>query len=891
MNRASAPQDSGQLSQGISAISGTSGMPRRFLEITGVNDIPGKVLLCKFSGSEGISTLFNYQLEFVSTAAQLETHILLAHPIGVSINQQQQPPQYFHGLVQTIKCLGRDYDDYYRYEMSLMPWFGFLQYNQDSQSFVKQSVPEIIKSVLERSDVLFTDYSGLSNSYPELDYCVRYNESAFAFLSRLMEQQGIYYYFRHEQNQHYLVLEDGLLPSSAYAAALEYQNERGGDAAHLYTWQSERKISLGNLQARAANINQPRRPLKAKQVQAEQSQAKNAIPLKNTDHYHYETQSRCDRNHSSATLAKQLQRQSRRNLLDAIDITTSGNYAGLYAGMQISISSEDANVAGDYYIHAMQHHAFDHSHRGHHVAQDNDNAEQAEQGYSHELKLYGDNNYYAPALKTPNPQLAGMLPALVVGPADIPIYSNGHAEIKLQMHWDRQGLLNQTSSRWVRVQQSLAGNQFGSQFLPRVGQEILVQFADGHPDNPSVVCSYYNAAHSHPFNLETQSGIKTQSLGNADNSEDNSAGHELRFDDTTGKEQLYLKSQKDQAVYIKGQSEKHINQHSNITIDCGDYSALVNGVLKVKAAESLTLHVGTSKLILDKSGVNLFANTVSVDHLMVPMLPKQAAQMQALPSIAEAETNGNLLQRLWQVLDIKNDANESHGNNDQSDNGEKNNIDKQMFPKVTIAINKTLKENVKDFGAVIRTEKFEISGKFTMERLNAVEPAKFDHDKILLEAEQNLSKYFYGVKLTDVSIARREVTIGGSNLSDDYKVELNLSQETPESIEYTAEFTLKILSKKQNNWHIEGAANFKIILIITKKPETMTSVVEEGFKKYLHHLELEYLTVGTFLFAYYKITHPDRLTKTIELLPFLPKSAFAEDAVEIFATGAEAIMV
>jgi len=571
------------------------------LAIAGITNNSTDLLLTHFVGEEWISKPYRYQLSFLSLDPDLINKIPAGQSVAFSFchhseyssdDDSDHRIQPFHGCVNQITKGLQAYDNYWSYQLEVVPWFELLKNSCDSRRYLNQSAPDIIKSVFAdhgRSDY---DLTGLTNSYPPLPYCVRYQESARDFVSRLMVEHGIYYSFRHHHNKHTMVLEDGLLPAARYDKSLQDN--------HYHYWQTSTASTVTKKLARVYQLQKPTEPLAAQSLVS--STCKKKLPVNTSKgSYHFSTQISAQ---SDADLTAIQKRELDAARLEQQAFHSAGNYGGLYAGMQVSVENENSSqTKNNFYIHQIKHEARDSSQRGHHVPQ-----EGPEHFYQNKYWLTAANCRCLSRHPISKPQIPGALPALVVTPAGTELYSHRYAEIKVQMHWDRHSNFDENSSDWIRTTQQFAGNGWGKQWLPRTGQEVLTVFADGNPDRPSVWGGYYNAANTHPYSIQTQSGIKTHSIG----SKQEGQGHQLRFDDQAKDEQIFVKSQKDQLIRVKDNSNKKISNTSNTKVNSGVVASTVGGIHKITAAKTLHLKVSGSEIVLNGQGVNLHSDQVNM---------------------------------------------------------------------------------------------------------------------------------------------------------------------------------------------------------------------------------------------------------------------------------------
>lgn len=279
---------------------------------------------------------------------------------------------------------------------------------------------------------------------------------------------------------------------------------------------------------------------------------------------------------------------------ESLSSTASSNYPNLCAGMQVKVDSmEDPQVTGEYYLSQVHHFAS--------AAQ----TPEAYHSYHNQLKLLPQSMKFEPLFKHYPPQMPGLIPAMVTGPKGAKIYSNAQGEIKVNPKWGDKYQEDKANTCWVRVTQDFAGNGWGGQFLPRVGQQVMLYFQQGHYHKPTVIGAYFNDAQIPYFDTKSQSGFRSQSLG-----DDKNQGHELRFDDTPNKEEFYLRSSKDKVLQVKGDRYCLVKKDSKIVIQQGDYVMNVGDTFTLDAKTQLRLAVGSSEIILNAAGVHIRSDVI-----------------------------------------------------------------------------------------------------------------------------------------------------------------------------------------------------------------------------------------------------------------------------------------
>lgn len=474
------------------------------------------LLLDVFQGSEGLSRLFAYTLTLRSTSNTLSA----ADVIGTSATVKMQFPgaseRYFNGIVSRFTYLGSA-ADFALYTLDLVPRMWLLTLGRDRVIYQNLSAPDIIKKVLGDFGVVFD--AKLTGSYVTREYCVRYDETAFDFVSRLMEEEGIFYFFSYADGAHTLVLADSISAYAPCANAATLTMDSGG--------QGRRRVDT-----------------------ATRFETESRLVAKShaVSDYNYLT--------PSTTLLAQNDGSDGRGL----DFEYPGRYQVVADGTaraRIRVEEHHAESLvsrGESYCHhllpggtfTLAGHSRADLNSSHVLRSVHHHAEKESYGNSFET-LPSSVSFRAPRL-TPRPIVAGSHTAKVVGPAGEEIWTDKHGRVKVQFPWDRVGANDDKSSCWIRVSQIWAGEGWGALFLPRIGQEVVVSYVDGDPDRPLVSGSVYNGTKTPPVGLPANS---TQSTILSRSSKNGTAGNEMRMEDKEGSEEFYLHAQKDMRVEVE----------------------------------------------------------------------------------------------------------------------------------------------------------------------------------------------------------------------------------------------------------------------------------------------------------------------------------------------------
>lgn len=544
----------------------TTPLPREALLMTG------------FSGHESISQLFEYRLELLAANdVPIPFEQVLGKTATVSLVLDPKKRRYFSGICNRISQGARD-NTFTTYQMDVVPQFWFLTKRAQSRIFQQLTVPEILGQVLKGLNVTFE----LQGTFHARDYCVQYRETDFNFASRLMEEEGIFYFFKHDANGHTMVVANSQqsFPELADRARMTLgrsEEELSGDELVL-SWEKTQELRSGRYTLWDHTFEIPHKHLEAdKQIvdSVTAGQVSHKLRIGNNDKLELydwpgEYAQRFDGidpggggragdlqkifEDNKRTVEIRMQEEAAASLV----IQGEGTCRGFVSGHTVVLDNH-YNANGKYLITGIRHLA-----RQRYNYRSSD--ESAEFVYRNSFTCMPVDLPYRPSRKTPKPAVQGAQTAVVVGPAGEDIFTDKYGRVKVQFHWDRQGKNNGSSSCWVRVGTPWAGKNWGMVHIPRIGQEVIVDFQEGDPDQPIIIGSVYNAEMMPPYGLpdnKTQSGIKSRStlMGSPENF------NELRFEDKKGKEDIYFHAEKDFHRVVENDDDLKVQRDQTITID------------------------------------------------------------------------------------------------------------------------------------------------------------------------------------------------------------------------------------------------------------------------------------------------------------------------------------
>jgi len=545
------------------------------------------LLLTSFNGGEELSRPFVYHLEMLSRSDSIDPDEVIGRRVTVRIGALDGEPTYFNGFVSQFSLEGRD-REYYRYTAEVVSWLWFLTRRTNCRIFQEKTVPEIVEHIFREHS--FTDFevADLRGTYRRREYCVQYRESDFNFVSRLMEEEGIFYYFQHERGRHTLVLADG-------QHTFRFGAEREVDYVGSHTdriisdgisqWQRDGAFTSGRWAQTDYNFLTPRRDLRTGENTVLEVPRSDELEI-------FEYPARYGELDEGRRLA--------RIRMEALEvrhnvISGTGTCRTLTPGKKFTLGGEGfcPDEGQTFVPTSVRHYATEPApYVGGHTGSRRDERE-----YENTFTCISDSVPFRPRRVTPRPTMPAAQTAVVTGPEGEEIWTDKYGRVKVQFHWDREGQHDDRTSCWVRVAQAWAGEQWGVHFWPRIGHEVVLSFLDGDPDRPLIIGSVYNADNMPPYEMpgaQTRSGIKTRSTPNG--SSDNF--NEIRFEDKKGHEELYFHAERQLNTVVEADESRTVGHDQTIEID-HDRSVKVDNddMLEVKE----TRKVAAKRILFDAS--------------------------------------------------------------------------------------------------------------------------------------------------------------------------------------------------------------------------------------------------------------------------------------------------
>ena len=557
------------------------------------------LLIQRIAGKEGLGQLFSFDLELLSEKKHdIDLNGIVGQNVTVRLQLEAGGERFFNGVVSSFvqTAVGRAASDeiYSSYRATVVPWLWLLTRTANCRIFQEKTVPDILMDIFgEYGFSGFVD-NKLTGSYPTWEYCVQYRETAFNFVSRLMEQEGIYYYFSHEDGKHMLVLCDSAgahQPFPGYATIpFRPTRENAASTGSLHDWAIGKTLQPVKFAHTDYNFKKPRTPMLEDPFSWPHSDIQRPYQHADLEVFDYP---------GEFVLGPEGDQYAKMRIeeLQAYHEVGSGNgdTRGIAPGSTFTLKN---NLRGDqnraYLVVAA-------SYSGS-VAEYATGKTGGDDEFACSFSAVPADTPFRAPRNTPKPTIQGAQTAIVVGPSGEEIFTDEFGRVKVQFHWDREHHYDATSSCWIRVAQTWAGKKWGAVFTPRVGQEVVVSFLEGDPDQPLIVGSVYNqdqAQHYKQPDHKTRSSIKS-------NSTKGGTGHnEVRFEDLKGKEQLYLHAQRNMDVRVTSNSMESVGGDRHLTVGgekdgvkTGDQKEMVYRDKQLKVHRDQIEHIGGDVTLL-----------------------------------------------------------------------------------------------------------------------------------------------------------------------------------------------------------------------------------------------------------------------------------------------------
>jgi type VI secretion system secreted protein VgrG len=546
------------------------------------------LLLRGFHGREAISRLFQFDLDLLSESRSVSFDDVVGKNVTLRISLADGSDRYWNGFVSRFSQ-GPFEQGLTQYHAVMVPWLWFLTRTADCRIFQNKKAPDIIQQIFK--DLGFSEFKlQLYGDFVEREYCVQYRETDFNFVSRLMEEEGIFYFFEHEDGKHTLILANDpaahkCCPNQPSArCALTPGSWQDEDV--ILEWRQEQEVRPGSYAVTDYNFETPSSSLAA------------TVAGKNTyEIYDYPGEYR-KRAEGDSLAHIRLQEQE----MPRIVARGSSDCRAFTTGFRFDLTNHyRSDLNQSYVLTAISHVA---TQGGDYTS--GPTAGDSQFSYSNSFECIPFSTPFRPPRITPAPVVQGCQTAVVVGPAGEEIFTDEHGRVKVQFHWDREGKRDENSSCWIRVSHPWAGKGWGSVSIPRIGQEVIVDFLEGDPDQPIIVGRVYNAGQMPPFGMPggaVVSGIKS-------NSTKGGGGYnEISLNDTKGTELINVHGQYDMQTKVEHDERVTIGNNRTKSVAVNETTSIgSNRTESVGANENITIGASRAEQVAANEKITIGAN-------------------------------------------------------------------------------------------------------------------------------------------------------------------------------------------------------------------------------------------------------------------------------------------
>ena len=559
----------------------------------------------EFTARERISFPFELKVSLASEEEINFNDVVAKEALLTILGEEAN--RYIHGIINQFRRTGSK-GRFFLYQATVVPSFWLLSLEQDCRIFQNKDVPEIVKQVLQDGGIPQDRFDfRLQSQSPVREYCVQYRETDLNFISRLLEEEGIFYFFEHSENRHVLVFADS---SAAYQpipgeAQVTYNVAEGmvPEEESVYHFIVSRGIHSGKATRRDFNFEKPSLDLTT------QEQEKTYQKLEVYDY---------PGRYLDPGRGKKLSQVRLQELVTFQERAEGRSVCPRFTpGFTFKLTDHDWDKFNREYL------LVEVLHTGSQPQVLEEKAAGEGFRYGNDFLGIPSSVSFGPERKTSRPVVEGVQTAIVVGPKGEEIYTDEHGRVKVQFHWDREGKRDEKSSCWIRVSQLWAGPGWGAMYIPRIGQEVVVDFLEGDPDRPMIIGGVYHGNNMPPYPLPDE---KTKSTIKSDSSLGGGGFNEIRFEDKKGQEQIFIHAEKDKDIRIKNDLREWIGNETHLIVKKdqlemtegdkhltvkGDHNQKVDGTVSRKVGVDLQEKVGNN-YALDagmeihlKAGMNL----------------------------------------------------------------------------------------------------------------------------------------------------------------------------------------------------------------------------------------------------------------------------------------------
>jgi type VI secretion system secreted protein VgrG len=512
-----------------------------------VFDLSGTAfLVVDFTARERICAPFEIDLT-VASEEECDFDSAVGKPALLTVMGEKED-RNFHGMVYKFVQIGLT-GRFYLYQVRVVPQIWRLSLKQDCRIFQDMNVPDIVKQVLESAGITSDLFDfRLQGNYLKRTYCVQYRESDLNFISRLLEEEGIFYFFEHSDTEHVMVMGDGTVNYQPIAGEAQVIFNAGGamvsEEEAVTAFRLSRQLRTGKYTLRDFNFEKPSMDLTSEKKDADN---------KELEVYDYPGAYDAPKDGGQLAQARLQEAVMFKDKAEGESVVPR-----FLPGFTFTLHGHDLDGFNQEYVLVEVTHNGDQPQ----VLGERTDTTGAPH-FGNQFTAVPSTVTLRPERGTPKPVVEGVQTAIVTGPEGEEIYTDKHGRVKVQFHWDRQGQKDEKSSCWIRASQLWAGTGWGAMFIPRIGQEVIVDFVEGDPDRPIITGRVYHGTNTPPYPLP---GEKTKSTIKSDSSKGGGGSNEIRFEDKKGSEEIFVHGQKDWTIAIENDKNQTIGHDESMSV-------------------------------------------------------------------------------------------------------------------------------------------------------------------------------------------------------------------------------------------------------------------------------------------------------------------------------------
>ena len=524
---------------------------------------PDELILTGFKGTEKLSGLFRFELDLVSERRSIAFEEIIGANVTLSMDLRDGSTKYLNGLISSFtqnSSVDSDENTFSVYTAIMVPWFWLLTRTADSRIFQEKSVPDIVEQLF--SEYEFFDYSlQLGGNYTPREYTVQYRETDFNFISRLLEEEGIYYFFEHTQDRHNLILGDSAMVHEPCVGQKEARCILTSGPGRLTAADPEdeedvithlnikKQMRIDRYSLSDFNFKRPNSSL--------QASAKSKIDLGTGQREIYDYPGGYRDNAGGERFTDMRMEEEEARITTLSGISSCRAFTTGFRFRLMDHFNDEMNEK-EFVITRLEH-----SVKQAEIRSGSLRAQENSFEYTNRFECIPFSIPFRPTRDTDRPVVDGVQTAIVVGPAGEEIHTDEYGRVKVQFHWDREGEKNENSSCWIRVSQVWAGAGWGAMFIPRIGHEVIVDFEEGNPDRPIIIGRVYHANNQVPYTLPDD---KTKSTIKSDSTIGGGGFNEFRLEDRKGSEEIFLHGQKDWTIAIENDKNQTVGHDETLSV-------------------------------------------------------------------------------------------------------------------------------------------------------------------------------------------------------------------------------------------------------------------------------------------------------------------------------------